>query len=224
MKQLLLDLAMPAANLDFVVAGPRLDLYTLLQDILHHHQPTESLYLHGNTGSGKTHWLRTACASAAENGWRAAYCDCRNQWPDFDTLETANWLALDNVECLSEEAQFTVFALFNQIKQQEGCFIASGNLPAMQLPVRADLATRFAWGLCFEIPSLSDRDKLRVLQLHAARQGAHLSQEVGQYLLNHWARDLPSLIQALEAIDRSALSTHRPITLPLARQVLSNSV
>jgi DnaA family protein len=40
------------------------------------------------------------------------------------------------------------------------------------------------------------------------------------YLLTRAARDMQSLLAVLEALDRVSLETRRPITLPLARQLL----
>jgi DnaA family protein len=45
---------------------------------------------------------------------------------------------------------------------------------------------------------------------------------VADYLLNHTARDMQSLLRVLEALDRFSLETRRPITLPLLRQLLLN--
>jgi len=38
--------------------------------------------------------------------------------------------------------------------------------------------------------------------------------------LRHWRRDLPSLLGALDTLDRYSLETKRPITVPLLRETL----
>jgi DnaA-homolog protein len=43
---------------------------------------------------------------------------------------------------------------------------------------------------------------------------------VAGYLLTHARRDMPSLIRALDALDRYSLETGRPITVPLLRAAL----
>jgi DnaA-homolog protein len=44
---------------------------------------------------------------------------------------------------------------------------------------------------------------------------------VRDFLLTRAKRDLPSLIAFIDALDRYALETRRPITVPLARELLA---
>jgi len=47
-----------------------------------------------------------------------------------------------------------------------------------------------------------------------------LGEEVAAYLLTHARRDMPSLIQALDVLDRHSLETGRAITVPLLKAAL----
>ena len=53
----------------------------------------------------------------------------------------------------------------------------------------------------------------------AARQLV-INADIFIYLLNHWRRDMDSLIQMLDTLDHYALSMGKRITLPLLRQLL----
>jgi DnaA family protein len=86
--------------------------------------------------------------------------------------------------------------------------------------VRPDLATRLGWGLVYQVQGLNDMEKAQALQEHARARGFILPQEVLDYLLRHWRRDLPSLMAVLEALDRITLEQQRPVTVPLLRQLL----
>ena len=41
-----------------------------------------------------------------------------------------------------------------------------------------------------------------------------------RYLLTHWRRDLASLTDKLDTLDRYSLAMHRPITVPLVKHIL----
>ena len=55
---------------------------------------------------------------------------------------------------------------------------------------------------------------------HAASRGLPLPREVCDYLLTRARRDMPSLLAAVDALDRYSLETRRPVTVPLARELL----
>jgi len=88
------------------------------------------------------------------------------------------------------------------------------------LPLMPELRTRLGWGLVFQLQPLDDAEKRTALQRHAETLGFQLDPQVADYLLTRGARDMQSLLGVLEALDRFSLETRRPITLPLARQLL----
>jgi len=47
---------------------------------------------------------------------------------------------------------------------------------------------------------------------------------VVQYLLRHGRRDLPSLMHMLESLDRISLEQHRPLTVPLVRELMQTTL
>jgi DnaA family protein len=86
--------------------------------------------------------------------------------------------------------------------------------------MRPDVVTRLGWGLVYQVHGLSDDEKVQALHSHAASRGFRLGTGVAEYLLRHWRRDLPSLLGALDTLDRYSLETKRPITVPLLRETL----
>ena len=101
-----------------------------------------------------------------------------------------------------------------------GLWLAAGNVAPADLPVMPELQTRLGWGLVFQLQGLNDTEKRAALAQHAEYLGFRLEPQVADYLLNHTARDMQSLLRVLEALDRFSLETRRPITLPLLRQLL----
>ena len=129
-------------------------------------------------------------------------------------------VALDDIDRLDAAAQVAAFNLYNALRERSGALLASGPTPPAQLGLREDLVTRLGWGLVYQAHALSDGEKVRALTDHAARRGFRLAPEVCDFLLNRVRRDLPSLFAAVDALDRRSLETRRPVTVPLARELL----
>jgi DnaA family protein len=91
----------------------------------------------------------------------------------------------------------------------------------MHLTLRADVVTRLAWGLVYEVHGLSDREKAAALAGHASVRGFALQEDVSNYLLTHARRDMPGLVALLDALDRYSLESQRPVTVPLLRELLA---
>jgi DnaA family protein len=62
-----------------------------------------------------------------------------------------------------------------------------------------------------------------VLRQNADERGIFLSDEVMDFILNRFSRDLGSLVQLLDQLDGYALQTQRAITIPLLKSMLENN-
>ncbi|MEW6312471.1 MAG: DnaA regulatory inactivator Hda [Pseudomonadota bacterium] len=221
MKQLLLDIAAPSLpTLDNFVAGTagsNAELLRALRAMAMAGAAERFVYLWGEAGAGKSHLLQATVALARSHGMDAVYFSCAAQ-PEFDT--TVRLVAADDVQRLDEAAQVALFNRYNSLRENDGMLLASGDAPPAQLNLRADLVTRLGWGLVYRVQGLSDTEKIQALQRHAQDRGFDLKQEVAEYLLRHYRRDLPALMAVLDALDRYSLETKRPITLPLLREAL----
>ena len=88
--------------------------------------------------------------------------------------------------------------------------------------LRDDLRSRLGWGDIFALQALSDEAQREVLRSSAHARGLQLGDEVLDYMSTRFSRDLGNLMQWLDKLDRYALQTKRPITLPLLKQMLDN--
>jgi DnaA-homolog protein len=61
-----------------------------------------------------------------------------------------------------------------------------------------------------------------VLRQAADARGVFLGDDVMDYMLTRFSRDLGSLMQLLEQLDGYALQTQRAITIPLIRAMLED--
>ena len=222
MKQLALELSTCAdPSFGNFVIGANAEVVNALQSVARGDHAERFVYLWGSPGSGRTHLLAAVVAASARKPAllaRAAQAGERLADASSDGL-----VALDEVERLDAHAQGCLFTLYNRIRAASGALVAAGSHPPAGLGVRPDLATRLAWGLVYEVRGLSDADKAVAMNERALEHGFELPQEVCEYVLRHGRRDLPSLIALIDALDRCSLETRRPITVPLAREVMNRA-
>ncbi|MEJ8854133.1 DnaA regulatory inactivator Hda [Variovorax robiniae] len=226
MKQLALDIGLDTGpTLADFVAGPNEAAVRHLQvwvgegaQALHSPVPT---YLWGDGGSGKTHLLEAVSAALHEQGGTVGWLHADlAEPPDFDE----RWVAvlMDDVHLYSAVQQHAAFNWFVNAQSLQRGVVAAGALPPADLPLREDLRTRLGWGHVFQLQLLSEPERRAVLRRAADVRGVILSDEVLDYMLHRFSRDLGSLMELLDQLDGFALRTQRAITIPLIRAMLEN--
>ena len=201
MKQLLLDIQpAPAPTLENFVPGRNAEALHSLYLAATGRAEVRFIYLWGAEGSGKSHLLVASALLAQQHG--------------------VNIIIADDVETLDNEAQIALFNTYNHLRETGGTLVAAGEAAPMQMGLRDDLATRLSWGLAYQLHPLSDEEKAQALRTHAEARGMKLPQEVLDYCLSHLRRDLPTLIATVDALDEWSLTSKRPVTLPLLRQIV----
>jgi len=184
------------------------------------------IYLWGAAGCGKTHLLHAAQAALQGQGARVGWLDADSDaHAPFD--ERWDAVLLDGVDRYGPERQHTAFNWFvNAVSPADGrarAVLATGRWPPADLLLREDLRTRLGWGHVFELHPLSDAECRAVLIEAARARGLALPGEVLDFVLTRFARDLGSLMQLLDALDRYALQTRRAITIPLVKDMLHDA-
>ena len=223
MKQLALDFAAPPTLcFENFLPGQNAEALVTLARIARGEGSERSVFIWGGRGCGRTHLLHAVVAEALAHGRPAVYLPSRAA-PGLADVSEDTLVALDDVEQLDAVAQIESFGFYNRALVGTGALVASGAAAPGSLGLRADLATRLAWGLVYEIHALSDEDKTTAMRLHAVERGFELPNEVVQYLLRHAPRDLPTLLVIVDQLDRSSLEAHRPISIALAREVLASA-
>ena len=96
----------------------------------------------------------------------------------------------------------------------------AGRFPPVDLQVREDLRTRLGWGPVHQVHPLAEAGTRDALHQEARRRGIVLADEVLDYLLTRFARDLKSLMHLLHRLDGFALAEKRAITVPLLKRML----
>jgi DnaA family protein len=128
---------------------------------------------------------------------------------------------VDRCEALDPVHQQAAFALFVEAGTQGVQWAAAGRVPPVDLPLRDDLRSRLAWGHVFALQALAEGETRAALRREADRRGILLSDEVMDYLLTRFQRDLKHLMNLLDRLDEFALSERRAVTVPLLKKMLA---
>ena len=141
----------------------------------------------------------------------------------LQSLEQLDLLCLDELEAIVGIAEWeeAIFHCFNRL-QQTGCklLIASNHNPATIKIQLADLRSRLATGLVYQLEILDDEAKQQALIVQAQVRGLDLPNEVAQYLLRHHSRDIHVLMDLLRDLDKASMAAKRRLTIPFIRQAL----
>lgn len=221
MKQIALDIGLAEApSFANFLAGPNeaalahLNLWT--QSKTRSPVPT---YLWGAEGSGKTHLLRATGEALRAQGARIGWLDADIVEPDeFDEAWTA--VLMDDVDCYSVVQQQAAFTWFVNAQTHQRWLLAAGAAPPADLNLREDLRTRLGWGHVFALHVLTEAERRAVLRKAADARGIFLGDEVMDFMLSRFSRDLGSLMQLLARMDQYALANKRVLTVPLLRSML----
>jgi len=246
MKQLILELAWPPQPpfAGFLPGENALVVAHLREQAW----PGAPVYLWGPAGAGKTHLLRALAARAEAEGRAAQWFDASTPAP-WTLADDVALVLLDGAEAWDAAQQHAAFTLFVEAASRAGeavgraaaegggpaaetgiaaggarlgvQFASAGRLPPVDLDIRDDLRTRLAWGPVHALRPLAEHDARAVLQHEAHRHGIALGEEVLDYLLTRFARDLKSLMQLLHRLDGFALAEHRAVTVPLLKRMLN---
>lgn len=185
------------------------------------------IYFYGIGGEGCTHLLQACCHEAHRKKLPAVYIPLTNLndfKPDiFEGLESLPLVCVDDIHCMAGKPEWeeTFFHFYNRIHDSGGRLIVTANVAPKLLPFSLpDVISRLAWGIVFQLQSLTDDEKLQALIMRADRRGMTLSEEVGKFILTHCPRHMATLFAALDALDKVSLAVQRKLTIPFVKAVL----
>ena len=228
MQQLVLDLGLAAPpTLDNFFADAAQPVLAHLREVLAQPQyPRVPSLIWGAPGSGKTHLLHAVRLALQQQGQSVGWLDASSQvLPDFEDHWSA--VLLDDCQRYGSAQQALAFNwCINALTPADGrprWVLASADRPPTDLELRADLRTRLGWGHVFQLPVLSDAERRRVLRQAASARGLCLPDELLDFMLSRFARELGSLMALLQRLDGYALRTQRPLTVPLLKAMLEET-
>lgn len=239
--QLIFDFPVtPRYSLDnFVVCSGNATAFQFVQRLTDPCGTEGLLYLHGPSGAGKTHLLM-ACGTIFSERAGLATVPCIS-FKDVDEIYGGEYpaeelpklaarfrdapaLLVDDIHLIPDQqsVRIELWQLFNDFHQAGRPIAVTGLQPPKELPhLDGHLISRLLWGLVARLDISDDESRRLIMKKLAADRQILLPAEVIDYLLLHVRRDVPSLVAALDGIERFALASRRRISLRLAREALA---
>lgn len=224
---------------NFIICAGNSTAYQFARRLTDENGAENLLYLHGPAGSGKTHLLMaigaSICGRAGLTTIPCISCKDINEiyggvYPAEEVsrlaerLRDAPALLVDDIHRIPDQPgiRLEFWQLFNDFFQAGRPIVIAGLFPPKELPNLDDhLISRLLWGLVARVDISDDDSRRLILKKLAFDRQVFLPADVIDYLLAHTRRDIPSLIEALETIERFALATKRKLSVRLAREALA---
>ena len=221
MKQIPLPITPPPAEgFDSLVVGRNAAAVLHLRSLPLAAGASAPVYLWGDAGSGKTRLLRALAVQRQAEGERVGWFDAADALP-WELDDGWGLVVVDRCDRLDADHQQAAFALFVEAGTHGVQWAAAGRLPPVDLPLRDDLRSRLGWGHIFALQPLAEGETRAALRREADRRGIFLSDEVMDYLLTRFRRDMGHLMTLLDRLDGFALAEQRPVTVPLLKKMLA---
>jgi len=192
----------------------------------------QQLYFWGGEALGKSHLLQAMCNLAAKNQRTVCYltrveisAQVRSNVSAasiFDGLEQVDMICLDDIDrwLRGDDWEMALFDLINRVRESNSCLImASANPPEEAFVRLPDLRSRLSWGPIFQLQNLSDNEKFQALRFRAKQNGLELPENVADYLMQRYPRDMFGLFERLAALDKASMVMQRRLTIPLVKSV-----
>jgi DnaA family protein len=181
-------------------------------------------WLWGAASTGKTHLLQAVCDEAGDRAVYVPLSMVADAGPGIlEGLASRELICIDDVDLVSGQTEWemALFDLSNQIFDAGAQLIVSAASAPRECPIElADLKSRFARLPVFQLRVLDEDERVCALQLRSKHRGLELPDDTARYLLKRSRRDMASLYEVLDKLDREALRAKRRLTIPFVRDVL----
>ncbi len=180
--------------------------------------------LSGPAGAGKTHLLMAAHgASGGESAYLALPQVAGSLVDVAPMFERHRLLALDGLEAIvgNRADEVALFDLHNRVLDRGGRLLYAARSTLEQLEFALpDLRSRLAQATRLPLPALDEAQRLALLRARAQERGLVLDDASAEWLMRRCDRDLGSLMDVLDQLDRASLAAQRRLTVPFLREVL----
>ncbi len=204
-------------------------------------QPGETynpLFIHGNSGLGKTHLLQALCHVLQARGRTVTYLSCEDFTNHFinaiesGSLESFRWryrhadvLAIDDVHFLAEKerTQEEFFHTFNALyNQQKQIILSSDRHPKDISDLEERLVSRFKWGLVIRLDAPPLETRIAIVKKKSRLRGIELSDVAASYIGEHVKENVRELEGAVNRVIYLARLGGREVDIELLREALAD--
>lgn len=183
-------------------------------------------WLWGAPATGKTHLLQAVCEAAGDRSVYVPLSMLAAAGPEIlDGLASRELICIDDIDCVMGQPAWeaALFDLCNQVFDAGAQLIISADsTPRESATELADLGSRLAKLPVFQIHALGEAERVIALQLRSRHRGLELPDDTAKYLTKRSRRDMASLYELLDRLDREALRAQRRLTIPFVRGVLES--
>jgi len=181
-------------------------------------------WLWGSRATGKTHLLQATCARAGDRSVYVPLAVVADAGPAaLEGLASRELVCLDDLDAVAGDPEWeaSLFGLCNQLLDAGRSLVASAPMAPRAAPVKLpDLQSRLARLPAFQVRPLGEPERVAALQLRARHRGLELPDDTAHFLLARSRRDMASLYDLLDQLDREALRAQRRLTIPFVKDVL----
>lgn len=187
---------------------------------------SETTWICGPHGTGKTHLLQAVCVQASES-MQAAYYPMRELAGlgvgVLEELPQLAYLCIDDVDVITGKREWerALFVVLRDMQERGARLVMSAEMPPAliqwSLP---DLGSRCAASAVFQLRALDEAEQQEALKLRAHVRGFELPDETARWLQRRFPRDMHTLYELLDTLDEASLVAQRRLTVPFIRTVL----
>ena len=200
------------------------------------------LFIHGDSGLGKTHLLRAIAHYVAHHypTYRVRYVSTEtflnefveairtNTLPDFKRRYRENdVLLVDDIQFMEgkDGLQEEFFHTFNELHQNDRQVVISSDRTPDAIPTLEDrLRNRFKWGLITDIQPPDLETRLAILRKKAESTTIEIPADVFSFIAENITDSIRELEGALIKVTAYANLTQQPLTVDLASLVLTDLI
>ena len=190
---------------------------------------TETTWICGAHGTGKTHLLQAVCVQASET-MQAGFFPLRELKAAgvglLENLPQLDCLCLDDVDTVTGDREWerALFGVLREIQERGARLVMSAVVPpaliGWSLP---DLGSRCSASSVFQLRVLDEEEQNEALKLRARVRGVELPDETARWLQRRFPRDMHTLYNLLDTLDEASLVAQRRLTVPFIRSVLKEN-
>ncbi len=229
----------PAFTLNrFVEGSPnRLALAACRAIVDHPGDLYNPLFVHGPSGTGKTHLLQAVCQDLsathdvlyiAADEFSSRMASSPSESDDFrQSLRSTQVLALDDVQTLEgrEASQEELFHAFNSLYNRNGQLLFGSDRPPRKLGLLPErLTSRFTWGLTVELEPPLFENRLEILASKASLRNIDIPPEVLEELAAPKISDVRELEGLLARLVARAQTQEETPNRELARELAATTI